>query len=484
MKRLFFAYLFLNIQVLDSQTNLESGLLDYEPEGITTVITDICLSPDGSKLFLAGISNRAYLYDISSEGRITPVWKNTNLGGVISGSLATYSKDGKYIALQGMRSTVAKIKNVMWSKYKKAWQMTDDMCVLDASTGNVLLKVKDAFAISISENLAFVSDQDGFKWYSLPDGKEIKALKMEDNEYAAISPNGKYIIESWDADKDAMKGVASVVRRKTELKNAYRAKKLIAIYSTNDLSKPIAISDDEVDVVTHMSFDENENYVYIQSQLGGEEDNNTANQYVFERIEIATGKIDRSFGVKGNFCKINSNGKVGSLYRDGHFGLKKQLRILDLSNSENYASFNTKFNLLRMNTLYSPVAFVPNSNAAYIYFDKHLYKWDYTVLKSYSSKVSELGQEEMIEKMNTSLDQSIESGDLKKDISKKGIVGDYIMDITVVGPKSAVQTIFCESDESTNIKMQNDLKEIIKKIKFDIEMPKDRRVKFRYTFHL
>jgi WD40 repeat protein len=480
-----FLFLFIILQsIAHSQTQLEAGLMEYEAEGVTTVVTDIALSPDGSKLFLAGLSHRAYLYNVSSSGAISPAWKNSNTGSVVNGSLASFSANGNYIALQGFLSSTAVIKNVIWSKYKKAWQNTDEMCVLDAATGSTLFKVKDAYSISISGNTAFVSDKDGFKWYSLPDGKEIKAIKIEDNEYAAISPSGKYIIESWDADKEAMKNIASVLNRKSELKNAYRAKKLIAIYSADNLQKPIAISDDEVDVVTHIDFDLDENYVYIQTQQGGEETNNTFTTSAYQRIEIKTGKIDKNFGYKGNYSKLNANGTVSSLFTGGDLGLKKQIRIQDPNHSENFSSFSSKFKLFKVNTIYSPMVFIPNTSSAFVYYDKKIYTWDYNIVRSYFKKAAELGQEELVEKLNESLDNNIESGDLKKDIAKKGIIGDYIMDITVVGPKCAVQTIFCESDDNTNIKMQNDLKEIIKKIKFDIELPKDRRAKFRYTFHL
>ena len=73
---------------------------------------------------------------------------------------------------------------------------------------------------------------------------------------------------------------------------------------------------------------------------------------------------------------------------------------------------------------------------------------------------------------------------LAKDIKKYSITGEYIMDITVVGPKGAVTTVFCESDEKTNIPMQNTLKDLIRKQLFDIGLPKEKKLKFRYTFQL
>jgi WD40 repeat protein len=49
------------------QNKVSEGLIDMELEGITSVVSDIVLSPDGNKLFLCGNANRAYLYDVSQK---------------------------------------------------------------------------------------------------------------------------------------------------------------------------------------------------------------------------------------------------------------------------------------------------------------------------------------------------------------------------------------------------------------------------------
>lgn len=473
-----------SISALYSQTQLEPGLIDIELEGITNIVTEIVSSPDASKLFMIGTAKKAYLYDVSDKQKASLIWKNTDLGCLKSSAIAKFSADGKYIALQGSLSTSAKIKTVMFSKIPKAWQRTDDMAVLDAMTGKVLLNVNDAYAISISNNTAFISDKDGFKWYNLPDGKEIKKLSIEENEYAAISPSGKYIVESWDADKQAMKEVASVVRRKSELKIAYKAKKLLAIFDAKNMDKPLFISDDEIDVVTNMIFDAEEKYVYFQAQLGGQEHSTNGNLFVFQRVELATGKIDKSYGVKGNLCKTGKNGKVSSLFMGGDIGFLKQIRVQDPQNTDDFSEFKVRIKLFKSASYFSPIAMIDNTTMAYIYNDKHLYLWDYDKLKRFFRKSADASQEELVDKIKDALDLSIEEGDLKKDIAKKGISGDYVMDITVEGPKCSVKTIFCESDESTNIKMQNDLKDILRKTVFNIEIPKERRIKFRHSFQL
>jgi hypothetical protein len=230
---------------------------------------------------------------------------------------------------------------------QKAWQQTDKMSILDVATGNELLTVKNAYSISISNDVAFVSDKTGFKWYKLPSGELVKEVAQEDNEYAAMSPSGKYIVMSWDADKDAMKTVASVKRRKSELKNAYRAKKLLVIYNANDLSSPIAFSDDEIDVVTNMQYSADEKDIYIQCQQGGQENSTSFSNYTFHKIKLMTGQIDKNFGIRGNFCKTGTNGKVTSLFVGGSIGFLKQVRVQDPNSTEDFSEFKARYKLLK-----------------------------------------------------------------------------------------------------------------------------------------
>jgi hypothetical protein len=156
---------------------------------------------DNKTLFLAGAYNKAYLFDISERGKTKQIWKNLNLVGMKSGATARFSEDGKYILMRGIFSSSTKIRTVQFSSRPKSWQGKDDVCVLDASNGKVLFNSSNAYAISIANNTLFISDEEGFKFISLPEGKLIKNVALEDNEYAAISPSGKYIVMSWDADK-------------------------------------------------------------------------------------------------------------------------------------------------------------------------------------------------------------------------------------------------------------------------------------------
>ncbi len=487
MRKLLLSLFLIVTTITQAQKQYAAGLIDLEPEGIVSVITDIVISPDNKSLYLAGAYGRGYLLDISTKGKTKTIWQTNSISGLKNGSIATFSEDGKYILLRGIRTTNAKRRAVSFSNNPKSWQDKDDVCVLDATNGKVLFASENAYSISISANTVFISDVDGFKFISMPDGKLLKSIPFTDNEYAAISPSGKYIIESWDADKQDFKNIPSIKNRRAELKNAYKAKKLLVVYDASNLEKAIAFSDDEIDVVTNMQFSPDEKYVYLQMQLAGQENSTTPNPYVYQRVEIATGIIDNSFGIKGNFCKTNFvNNKTSYLVAGGNIGFLKQARIQDNNNTEDFASFETRYKLFKNATLFSPVALSNNSTIAYIYYEKQLFEWDYSILKKFFKKGAAATDEELAEKAVNMLDDALNDANskLSKSIQKANINGDYIMDITISGPKGSVTTVFCESDDKTNIPMQNSLKDIIKKQEFDLGLPKEKRIKFRYTFQL
>jgi hypothetical protein len=205
---------------------------------------------------------------------------------------------------------------------------------------------------------------------------------------------------------------------------------------------------------------------------------------VYQRVNLATGEIDKNFGIKGNYCKISGHGKVSSLFAGGLIGFRKQLRVQDPVNTEDFSVFETKFKMFKPSTYLSPAAMASNSSLAYVYYEKHLFEWDYNQVKKYYKKSAGASEEELAGMADSLLDNYLTQGKLAQDIKKYGITGDYIMDITITGPKGTVQTVFCESDDKTNIQMQNSLKDLVRKQVFDIGLPKDRRIKFRYTFQL
>jgi hypothetical protein len=486
MSKFFIIIALLSTANIQAQKTIEPGLIDLMPEGIVSSLTDLAINNNSTKILAAGFYGRIYEYDIS-ENSIKQTWKNNSINSLKSGATITYSHNEKYVIVKGLNSSIIKPKKISFSAHPSLWQGIDDMYILDAANGNELLHVSNAYCISVSNNTAFVSDEEGYKWYNLPEGKLTNSITADNNECAAISPSGKYIIVSWDADKQTFGKIETIVKRRKENKNARKAKKLVFIYSASNMQEPLYVSSDEVDVVTNIDFDEKNNFAYLQTQTGGIENRTDLNMFVYERISLTDGTIDRSFAVKGNFCKRNtSNTKISSQFAGGTLGLLKDNRIQSYNTGSDsiLATFTTRYKLFNNATLYSPLVMHNTKNLAYLYYDKTLLQWDFETIKKYFKKGFGMGEAQIIEAAKNELDDYLEKGKLAEGIKKRGIVGNYIMDITLVGPKATVQTVFCESDEKTNIQMQNELKDIIRQLNFVVEIPKNQRVKFKYTFQL
>ncbi len=83
----------------------------------------------------------------------------------------------------------------------------------------------------------------------------------------------------------------------------------------------------------------------------------------------------------------------------------------------------------------------------------------------------------------TYLNEQLRYGKLSKAIEKAGIKGKYNFDITLQN-NGEVLTVYAHTDENTNISNQNLLKTLVKKVKFDLKIPENIRVKFNYTFNI
>ncbi len=91
------------------------------------------------------------------------------------------------------------------------------------------------------------------------------------------------------------------------------------------------------------------------------------------------------------------------------------------------------------------------------------------------------GYEEVVAKAKTELDSSMQNGELKEFATKRGIKGEYILDITI-HERGKVLTVFAVSNDSDNLKMQTSLKDFVRTLEFNFKMPKGKNYKFQYTF--
>jgi hypothetical protein len=483
---LFFIHLMLSHRCFSQQV-YKQGLIDLMPQGVTTSLTDLSVNNASTKLAGIGFYGKVYEFDISKPGVIGINWKANLANGFTNGGRIWYSSNNKYLLVQGMQSTMAATAKISFASKKSTWQGTSNVAVLDAANGNTIINVPDAYFVSIANEVAFISDKDGYKWYQLSSGKLLKEQAVSENECAAISPNGKYIVASWDAGRKTMAALESVNKRRTETKNATKSKKLLYIFDANNTNAPLYTSSDEVDVVTHIQFDTACKYAYLQVQATGVEQNTDMNNYVYQRVQLENGELDSAFSRKGNFYKQNLSSTITcGQYTSGTLGLLKQNRIQpSVSNTDTViATFTTRYKLFNTSTLFVPMALHNSQPVAYAYYEKHLFEWNYQLVHNYFKKALNENDDVVIEKLKQELDDSFQNGWLAKQVIKYNIKGNYLFDITVVGPRALVQVIFCESDETTNISMQNQLKDCIKQQNFAVEIPKNQRIKFRYTINL
>jgi hypothetical protein len=98
-------------------------------------------------------------------------------------------------------------------------------------------------------------------------------------------------------------------------------------------------------------------------------------------------------------------------------------------------------------------------------------------------------QEEVVEAAYKALDEMMESGEIEEWIEKKlekrtgekELSGKFVYDLTIRG-KGEVATVF-KVECDAPIKVQNNVRDHLKELKFPFKMPKNKSFKFRYEFN-
>lgn len=90
-------------------------------------------------------------------------------------------------------------------------------------------------------------------------------------------------------------------------------------------------------------------------------------------------------------------------------------------------------------------------------------------------------QEEVIEAAYNAIDNSMKAeGYLKEKQVEYGWEGTYTFYITLRGKGEVATVSVAESGD--NVQMQNQIKNVLKTMRFPFKMPKDRSYKFKYKF--
>lgn len=468
----------------------------------------LTLSPDGNMLVAVGTYGRVYAMDANSmyqnpeTGKFGDklLWKNINISGFLYGSRPVFSANGKYILLQECNSMIYGAAS--WS-FKSPFSI--DFVILDAATGAEVYKESRVNAASFLNNeQILVATDKGLKVKEIAGGKVIKSKDIDNCEVAAVSHDGKLIAVSYDPSKKDLKEQESIGGNKKELKNALKYKKLISFYSASTFEKLYTV-DEEMDVVYKMKFssDDKELLTYSLNRVAEHQNRNEGNvvagfknasssrqQYNLQRINAQNGKLDRSFYYQtedwnADFKANSAKTLYGYNQNPGFFTWKRQLNILDYYQQNKVVAQYLCQGQMGSNNI-NPLSFdfADNDSIVYIAQGLQIVVWNYKQAPNHTKQPEAAYANTLSEAAQVQMDSLMtERGSLRKQIEQMGIKGQYIFDITI-HKKGEVATVFAQSDEKTDIKMQNALKDMVRQLRFDVKIPKDVRVKFKYTFEL
>ena len=452
-----------------------------------------CISNNYILFTLSG--GRFLLYDVS-KGRLTensvPVWKNFTIKGFDLGGDAEFSRDEKYILVSE--------QNAMYS-HDKAKVKSIRINVLEVLTGKVIFEMDGAnCAQLLNDNQSIlIADDEGVYTYNFVNRTKGEKKKIEKCEIACVNNSEKILAVSYDPARDEFKKEDGAGMNKKELKNAVKNKKLIAFYEYPSLKK-IGIINEEVDVVFKMQFTSDDNYLLFFSRtlqaehqhvnlLNGMDKTNDLNQ--FQRIDMQNYVVDNL-----NFIHQTSEAMANfdlSLKADlfvfgenkGLFAGKREIDVVKFSEQQVSKGIYTFQGRSNTRNLFSPAFAIDDESTILVANGLKLSYWNYYQYPKYIENIEPINENAILDNAISQLDADIQNPESSflKTIAKKQINGLYLLAISIQ-KNGEVVSVFAQSDDKTNIPMQNALKDIILKYKFDVTVPKNERLKFTYTFNL
>lgn len=462
---------------------------------ISYPILSIKKSPSQSSLFFTLAGGRFLLFDLSNgklKADALPVWKNFNISGFELGGDAEFSNNGKYILVSEQNSMYAREK-LKIKPFK--------ICVLEASNGKIIFEtegVNSACMLSDNSSLMLANDKGIFTTNFIT-GVNSQLTPIENCEVACLNHAGDILAVSYDPAKDEFKEADGAGLNKKEVKLAAKFKKLIAFYSYPSMKK-LGVIPEEIDVVFSMQFTPNDSYLMLFTRTGqpehtqvnilnGMDKANDLNQ--FQRIDMSSFKVDNN-----NFIYQTSEQLANSDYdmpaslfvygdNKGFFAGKREVVVADFNQPNSYLGRYTYEGRARTRNLYSTAfAIIDESNILVANGLKVAY-WNFKNLPNFTEYIEPTNENALLDVAINKLDNDLQSPEssLSKTIAKKQIKGIYLFTLTLQKGGEVV-SVFTQSDEKTNISMQNMLKDIILKYKFDVNVPKNERIKFTYTFNL
>jgi hypothetical protein len=452
-------------------------------------------SPSSKFLFLTLAGGRFLLYDISKDNlseNSKPLWKNLSINGFVLGGDAEFSDDEKYILVSEQNASYTgdkvKIKPV-------------GINVLDAATGQVVYETTGVNSAQFlrDNSSILIADDEGVATFNFLTKTKGEKKMIESCEIACLNHAENLLSVSYDAERDQFKKEEGAGLNKKELKNATKTKKLIRFYRYPSM-QDAGIITEEVDVVFRMQYTADDKYLLFFSRtkqaehthttlLNGIDKTRDLNQ--FQRIRMEDFKVDNANFIyqtseaMANF-DITPTSTLFS-YNDnrGFFAGKREVFVTNFAEQQVIVGKFTFQGRTKTRNLYQAALTFTNDSTLLVANGLKLTYWDFTKLPDFVEYIEPVNENAILDQAVAQMDDDLQNPEssLSKSISKRGISGLYLMNITIQ-KSGEVVSIFAQSDEKTNISMQNLLKDLILKYRFDVTVPKNERIKFTYTFNL
>jgi hypothetical protein len=434
-------------------------------------------------------------YDIS-KGRLTenaqPLWKNFTIKGFDLGGDAQFSKDENYILVSE--------QNALYTR-DNAKPKPFRICVLEVSSGKIVFESEEVNSAQIlnDNQTILITDDDGVSTYNFKTGVKGEKKEITNCEIAFLNNAENILAVSYDPSRDEFKHEEGAGYNKKELKNAAKNKRLIAFYEYPSMKK-LGVINEEIDVVFNMQYTTDDRYLLFFSRtwqpehqhvnmLNGMDKTLDLNQ--FQRIDMSSLKVDNlnfiyqtSEQMSNSDLDLNSDLFVFSENR-GMLAGKRDVIVVKFSEQQNFLGTYTFRGRSKTRNLFSPAFAIVDESNILVANGLKLSYWNFAKLPKYTENIEPVNENAILDKAVDQLDSDLlnPESSLSKTIIKKQISGLYLFNISIQ-KNGEVVSIFTQSDDKTNIQMQNVLKDIILNYRFDVSVPKNERLKFAYTFDL
>lgn len=490
----------LSIAII-AQAQIPKGVRTIDYNSAMYPIYGLSMDKNGKSLLVSAYGGRFYMLQIDDKPsrsafsqKESQTWTRILSNDFKWGAKPKFSPNGTSILLKPMydNPNLVKIKPTA-------------LVILDKTTGNTLYDRQDVLSADyVTDDLVLVSTEAGLEWIELSSKTVIKKLEMPEVEAIAVSPEGNHVAISFVPDKQQFATLQSINFRKRELKIANRGKRLLAVYELSSM-KPISIVDDEIDIVFRMKYSNDQKSIVLftrnfKSKSGTKKadvrQENTSKLLDLNmiKVDIETGEIDKNFYYSTNYIHSDFDVSEGSnlfafsssgMVSGSLFKTQNGLEIYDFNLPDKLLySLKTRFKWFKK--LATPYQFVliPGQTKCYVGSGADLVQWDYSVLPEHVFNAEGGENDAIISKAFDQLDSLTKTADFKKYVLQNKIQGVYVYDITVF-KKGTVSTVFSQTDEGMDIPAHNSLLDYIRNLKFkELDIPKDKRVKFQYTFEI